>query len=114
MSNYTFYRFKCSDDAAVERMLNSTEEEDTCCKGYYDENGEWNLTEDGDEWYYTSEESLFDLLYLHIDNKEIFETIGYDEGERDSENDYTGEPLREYDPDDVVEPHWWLNNNPQE
>ena len=41
---------------------------------------------------YTSEESLFDLLYLHIDNKEIFETIGYDEGERDSENDYTGEP----------------------
>jgi len=122
MSNYTTYKFKCGDDEAVERMLEKTGEEDTCCKGYWNENGEWILNEDGDEWTYSSEESLYHLLYLHIDNKEIFETIGYFEESVNGEDDYTGEPIREYDEYDFVDHvdrwvegnSWVSSNNPQE
>jgi len=112
MSNYTTYKFKCGDDEAVERMLEKTQEEDTCCKGYWDENGDWIMDLEGDVWTYNSEEELPTLLYLYIDNKEIWETIGYfEERERGVGFDYTGEPIREYDPDDFVEGHIWLNRN---
>ena len=123
MSNYTTYKFKCGDDDAVERMMEQTQEEDTCCKGYFDENGDWIMDLEGDVWTYNSEEDLLTLLYLYIENKEIWETIGYfEERERGEGYDYTGEPILEYDPDDFVEHvdiwvngnSWVSSNNPQE